>query len=663
MVEGLNVSHSGARILIVDDLPEKLLVYRTLLEDLDAQIVEAHSGTEALKRVLEGEFAVILLDVNMPDIDGLETATLVRRHKNGRHTPIIFITAYADEMQTARGYELGAVDYILSPVIAPVIRTKVRVFVDLYEARAALALSNQELETRVTERTGELQKSNERLQAEIAERLRAEAEREALLAREKVLRAEAEELSRLKDEFLATMSHELRTPLNAIFGWITLLRTRRLDEATQERALETIERNARAQKRLIEDLLDVSRIVTGKVALELVTVDPRRVVEAALETMHPAAQAKGLKIVPLLDIGAGTVRGDFARLQQIVCNLLSNAIKFTDAGGHVEVCLARRNGEVEISIADSGQGIKPEFLPLVFDRFRQEDGSISRRHGGLGLGLAIVRHLVELHAGSVDAQSAGEGKGARFIVRLPVREANLIPRVAEAPTNGIVTAAMLMGVRLLVVDDDPGARELISGMLEGFGAQVSVAESGQAALSLLFAQRPDVLIADLGMPGMDGYALIEQVRALDPDFGGLTPAVAVTAYASPQDRLRALQAGYQNHVAKPVEAEELAIVIASLAGRPAQDKERSFGERLPVRSGFRDQHRRAGGTAAFQVAMRLSGIRQRIGLPDEHADRFVLHRREKLARRTIERLSRGDVVEQRRPCQEQRPALTQLERS
>jgi signal transduction histidine kinase len=566
------VSHPRARILIVDDLPEKLLVYRTLLEDLDAQIVEAHSGTEALKRVLEGEFAVILLDVNMPDIDGLETANLVRRHKNGRHTPIIFITSYADEMQTARGYELGAVDYILSPIIAPVLRTKVRVFVDLYEARAALSLSNQELETRVVERTAELQKSNERLHDEIAERLRAEAEREALLAREKVLRAEAEELSRLKDEFLATMSHELRTPLNAIFGWITLLRTRRLDEATQERALETIERNARAQKRLIEDLLDVSRIVTGKVALELVTVDPRRVVEAALETMHPAAQTKGLKIVPLLDTGAGTVRGDFARLQQVVCNLLSNAIKFTDAGGHVEVCLARRNGEVEISVADSGQGIKPEFLPLVFDRFRQEDGSISRRHGGLGLGLAIVRHLVELHAGSVDAQSAGEGKGARFIVRLPVREANLLPRVSEAPAGGIVTPAMLMGLRLLVVDDDPGARELISGMLEGFGAQVSVAEGGQAALKLLFAERPDVLIADLGMPEMDGYALIAQVRALDPDFGGKTPAVAVTAYASPQDRLRALQAGYQNHVAKPVEAEELAIVIASLAGRPAQDK-------------------------------------------------------------------------------------------
>jgi signal transduction histidine kinase len=564
---------SRARILIVDDLPEKLLVYSSLLDDLDTEIVLAHSGTEALKRVLEGEFAVILLDVNMPDIDGLETANLIRRHKNARHTPIIFITSYADEMQTTRGYELGAVDYILSPVVAPVLRTKVRVFVDLYVTHTALARSNQKLESRVMERTAELQTSNERLQGEITERLRAENEREALLAREKVLRAEAEELSRLKDEFLATMSHELRTPLNAIFGWITLLRTRRLDEVTRERALETIERNARAQKRLIEDLLDVSRIVTGKVALELVSVDPRRVVEAALETMHPAAQAKGLKVVPLLDTSAGTVRGDFARLQQIVCNLLSNAIKFTPSGGQVEVCLARRNDEAEISVTDSGQGIKSEFLPHVFDRFRQEDGSISRRHGGLGLGLAIVRHLVELHAGTVEAHSAGEGKGARFVVRLPVRQTLVHPRVAEAPgTAGLVNSSTLAGLRLLVVDDDPSARDLMAGMLQGYGADVSLADGGQAALTQLFERRPHVLIADLGMPGMDGYALIEQVRALDPDFGGQTPAVAVTAYASAQDRLRALQAGYQNHVAKPVEPEELAIVIASLTGRPAADK-------------------------------------------------------------------------------------------
>jgi signal transduction histidine kinase len=534
---------SRARILIVDDLPEKLLVYSSLLEDIDAEIVQARSGTEALKRVLEGSFAVILLDVNMPDIDGLETATLIRGHRNGRHTPIIFITAYADEMQTARGYALGAVDYILSPIIAPILRTKVQVFVDLYKANAALALSNQELETRVKERTAEL-----------------------------------EQLSRLKDEFLATMSHELRTPLNAIFGWVTLLRTGRLDEPTQERALETIERNARAQKRLIEDLLDVSRIVTGKVALEILPVDPRRVVEAALETMQPAAQAKGITVVPLLDTSATTVRGDFARLQQIVCNLLSNAIKFTPSGGQVDVCLAHRNGEAEISVSDSGQGITPEFLPLVFDRFRQEDGSISRRHGGLGLGLAIVRHLVELHAGSVEAFSEGEGRGSRFVVRLPTRLGFSKSGAGEETLPPpAMSSSMLAGVRLLVVDDEPGARELIANVLQGYGAEVFLAESGQAALTKLFEQRPHVLVADLGMPGMDGYALIEQVRALDPDFGGRTPAIAVTGYASPLDRLRALQAGYQNHVAKPVEPHELAIVIASIIGRSAQDKRAGSG--------------------------------------------------------------------------------------
>ncbi len=530
---------SRARILIVDDLPEKLLVYSSLLAEVDAEIVQARSGTEALKRVLEGSFAVILLDVNMPDIDGLETATLIRGHRNGRHTPIIFITAYVDEMQTARGYALGAVDYIQTPVIAPVLRSKVQVFVDLFKANAALAGSNQELENRVKERTAEL-----------------------------------EQLSRLKDEFLATMSHELRTPLNAIFGWVTLLRTRRLDEATQERALETIERNARAQKRLIEDLLDVSRIVTGKVALEILPVNPRRVVEAALETMQPAAQTKGITVVPLLDTGAATVRGDFARLQQIVCNLLSNAIKFTPTGGRVEVTLAHRNGEAEISVSDSGQGIKPEFLPLVFDRFRQEDGSISRRHGGLGLGLAIVRHLVELHAGSVEAFSEGEGKGSRFVVRLPTRSGLAKGGAGEETTAPpvAVSSTMLAGIRLLVVDDEPGARELIANVLQGYGAEVSLADSGQAALTKIFEQRPHVLIADLGMPGMDGYGLIEQVRALDPDFGGQTPAIAVTGYASPVDRLRALQAGYQNHVAKPVEPHELAIVIASLTGHSSMEK-------------------------------------------------------------------------------------------
>ncbi|MBW4050856.1 MAG: HAMP domain-containing histidine kinase [Proteobacteria bacterium] len=330
------------------------------------------------------------------------------------------MTAYADDVQSVRGYELGVVDYIQVPVVAPVVRAKVEAFLDLFRTRAALARANQELESRVAARTVELLQSNERLRAEIDERLRAENEREELLARERVLRGQAEELSRLKDEFLATMSHELRTPLNAIFGWITLLRTRRLDEATQARALETIERNARAQKRLIEDLLDVSRIVTGKIALELGDVQPRRIVEGAIATMQPAARAKEVKIVPVLGEVTELIRGDFARLQQVVCNLLSNAVKFTAPGGRIDVELAMSADRVQICVADTGQGIRPEFLPHVFDRFRQEDGSISRRHGGLGLGLAIVHHLVELHSGTVEAQSEGEGRGARFIVSLPI---------------------------------------------------------------------------------------------------------------------------------------------------------------------------------------------------------------------------------------------------
>ncbi len=557
-----------ARVLIVDDLPEKLLVYTTVLEELDAELVVARSGEEALRRVLGDDFAVILLDVNMPGMDGLETASLVRQYKRSERTPIIFITAYADEMQTSRGYELGAVDYILSPVIPEVLRSKVRVFIDLYRAHAELARSNQALEQRVAERTRELRESNERLQAEILERRRAESDREGLLRREQVLRAEAEELSRLKDEFLATMSHELRTPLNAIFGWITLLRTRRLDGPTEERALETIERNARAQKRLIEDLLDVSRVVTGKVTLELAAVDPRRIIEASIETMLPAAQAKAIELVPRLDTHTGILRGDSARLQQIVCNLLSNAIKFTPIGGRVEVRLARRDAEAEITVRDSGQGIKPEFLPYVFDRFRQEDGSISRRHGGLGLGLAIVRHLVELHGGTVYAASEGEGRGATFTVRVPVRQAGAeLGPEALATAPGMPGAPRLAGVHVLVVDDDPGAREVIARILQGLGARVTLAGSGPAALTLLFERRPHVLVADLGMPEMDGYALIEQIRALDPHLGGRVPAVAVTAYASAQDRLRALHAGYQNHIAKPVEPEELAAVITSLAGR------------------------------------------------------------------------------------------------
>ena len=541
-----------------------------MLGDLETEFVPAHSRDEALERVLVGDFAVILLDLDGRELgvpEGLDTASAIRRSSAAQRTPILFIAASGREMQAPPGCELGAVDYLPSPVVPQMLRSKVRVLVELYRAHADLARSHQELEARVAERTRELEESNERLQAQIVERRRVEREREALLRREQVLRAEAEELSRLKDEFLATMSHELRTPLNAIFGWVTLLRTRRLDGPTVERALETIERNARTQKRLIEDLLEVSRVVTGKVTLELSVVDPKRIVVASIETMLPAAQVKGIALVPALDPDVGMLRGDSARLQQIVCNLLSNAIKFTPLGGRVEIGLRSRGEEAELRVRDSGQGIKPEFLPYVFDRFRQEDGSISRRHGGLGLGLAIVRHLAELHGGSVMAESEGEGRGATFTVRIPMRRARAAAGAGTAPAAAV--CERLTGTHVLVVDDDPGAREVIAHILQGLGAEVSLAASGPAALTLLFEHRPHVLVADLGMPEMDGYALIEQIRALDPHLGGRIPAVAVTAYASMQDRLRALQAGYQNHIAKPVEPEELAAVITSLAGRGA----------------------------------------------------------------------------------------------
>ena len=557
---------ASAQVLLIDDLPERQLGYEAMLGGVGAELVCAVSVADALERVASADFAVILLEMDRPALGGLETASAIRRTKRSQRIPIIFLAATDDEIKTSRGYELGAVDYLPSPVVPEMLRSKVRVFIDLYRAHADLARSHQQLEEHVAERTRELEESNERLQAQIVERRRVEHEREALLRREQVLRVEAEELSRLKDEFLATMSHELRTPLNAIFGWITLLRGRRLDGPTVERALETIERNARAQKRLIEDLLDVSRVVTGKVTLELSVVDPKRIIEASIETMLPAAQAKGIVLVPTLDPGVGVLRGDSARLQQIVCNLLSNAIKFTPLGGRVEIRLSGRGSEAEIAVCDNGQGIKPQFLPYVFDRFRQEDGSISRRHGGLGLGLAIVRHLTELHGGTVTAESEGEGRGATFTIRVPIRRATATAgpdtAAAAAPQSG-----RLAGLHVLVVDDDPAAREVIARILQGLGARVSLAACGPAALTLLFEHKPDVLVADLGMPEMDGFALIEQIRALDPHLGGRVPAVAVTAYASMQDRLRALRAGYQNHIAKPVEPEELAVVITSLAGQ------------------------------------------------------------------------------------------------
>ncbi|HEX7317528.1 MAG TPA: ATP-binding protein [Pyrinomonadaceae bacterium] len=404
------------------------------------------------------------------------------------------------------------------------------------------------------------------LQAQVDARTRA-------LAREKAAREEAEEANRLKDEFLATVSHELRTPLTAILGWSNMLLAGRLDGELHDRALDIIHRNAQAQNQLISDLLDVSRIISGKLRLDLRTVELPAIIEAAVEATRPAAEAKGVRLTTALDPRSGPINGDADRLQQVVWNLLTNAIKFTDAGGEIAVTLRSIDTRVEIIVRDTGIGIAPEFLPYIFDRFRQADPGTNRIHGGMGLGLSIVRQLVELHGGTVRAESEGEGKGSTFTVSLPFVNFRRGPERGERVPPGAITLPeiscppSLQGLRVLAVDDEADTREMIRAVLEHCKMEVITAASAEEALEALAQSRPDVLISDVGMPGEDGYALIAKVRALPPERGGRIPAAALTAYVRAEDRVKVLRSGFQLHVPKPLEPNELVAVVANLAGR------------------------------------------------------------------------------------------------
>ena len=416
----------------------------------------------------------------------------------------------------------------------------------------------------IAERTTELSRTNRELKREVDERRRVEAERSAALARER-------DANRLKDEFLATLSHELRTPLNAVLGWTRVLRAAQVDAATRDRALESVERNARAQARLIEDLLEISRIVTGKLRLQMQDVDLAAIIDAAVEVVQPAAAAKHISLQVHVDARPAWTAGDPDRLQQIVWNLLSNAVKFTPAEGHVEIRLERDKG-YRVSVKDSGAGIDPPFLPFVFEPFRQADGTASREHGGLGLGLAIAKQLVELHGGTIEAHSAGRGTGATFEVHLPSETAQhheppLRPAApAPALDPAIVNGGLLDGVRVLVVDDEEDARVLMRTALATYGARVAVAASAVEAIAEIDRLVPDVVLSDIGMPQEDGYALIRRIRARAASRGGGVPAIAVTAYASDSDRIAAEAAGYQAHIAKPYEPSEVAALVARLAG-------------------------------------------------------------------------------------------------
>jgi signal transduction histidine kinase/ActR/RegA family two-component response regulator len=434
--------------------------------------------------------------------------------------------------------------------------------------RGERAVLNAEGQTRMARQAAA---QSEKL-AEMLDSARADLER--------ALRT-AEAASRAKDDFLATVSHELRTPLTPILGFSRMLRSGQLDENGRARALASIERNAELQSHLIEDILDFARIIAGKLRLEVQPVDPAVVVEAAVDVVRPAALAKDVRLQVVLDPGAGPVSGDAGRLQQVVWNLLTNAVKFTPKGGRVQVRLERVNSHIEITISDSGEGITQDFLPYVFDRFRQADNSISRRHGGLGLGLAIVRQLVEMHGGSVNVYSDGLAQGSTFTVKLPRMIVNETKRLKEDsarrhPTSDEQQAVPFMcppelaGLRVVVVDDEMDARDLLAMVLESCGARVTTVGTAGEALDAVKRLKPDVLISDIEMPGEDGYSLIAKIRALLPEDGGRVPALALTAHARLEDRMRALSGGFQMHVAKPVEPAELVVVLASLAGRSVE---------------------------------------------------------------------------------------------
>ena len=377
----------------------------------------------------------------------------------------------------------------------------------------------------------------------------------------------AEAANRSKDEFLSTLSHELRNPLNAVHGWASLIERGQLGEAQTRRAVQIIVRNVNAQIRLVDDLLDMSKVVSGRMRLTVQPVDLRDVIENGIEAVRHAAEAKGVRLQPVLQEPGLLINGDAGRLEQVVWNLLENAVKFTPKDGRVQIHLQRVRSHVEIVVSDTGQGIAADVLPYVFDRLRQGEGGSARSHGGLGIGLALVRHLVELHGGSVYAESPGEGKGATFVVKLPLMVAEMLERPIVARDGGMLDGPSLAGARIVVVDDDPTTVELVTEVLIQVGADVIECRTTDEALDAIARRRPDVLVSDIEMPGQDGYSLIRKLRALSPERGGKIPAVALTAFGRPEDRIRSLRAGFNIHVTKPVDPAELIAIIASMIGR------------------------------------------------------------------------------------------------
>ena len=547
------------RILVVDDVERNLVALDALLASPTVEVVRARSGEEALRALERHDFALIVLDVRMPVMDGFETAAAIRQAEGPRPVPIIFVTAHGStQAQLAKAYALGASDFIEKPIDPEAIRAKVRVITDLSRMVQDVRRDAQAKQEQA------LREERERWETE---RLRARVvEQERATAAEHVARVEAENANKLKDEFLATLSHELRTPLSAIAGWVGLIKARGAVEPSFSRGMEAIDRNTRAQVKLIDDMLDTSRILAGKLRLEVTTVDLVSLIDRSVEAMRPAAERKRLSVTGKVDRDLPPALGDPDRLQQILGNVLSNAVKFTPEGGEVSLVAERDDSFARLTIRDTGKGISADFLPQMFDRFRQEHGGTSRPHSGLGIGLALARDLVELHGGTIEARSDGPGRGATFVIRLPLGAA--VAGNAEANRAAAPPAqTSLTGARVLVVDDETDARELLREVAQTAGATVLAVDSADAALAALPSWRPSVVLSDIGMAGKDGYALMRAIRALPPEAGGNVPAIAVTAYTSADDAARARAAGFQTHLAKPVEPNLLLATIASAVHR------------------------------------------------------------------------------------------------
>ena len=542
------IATTGARVLVADDNADMREYLRSLL-GAHWTVECVGDGVSALAAARARPPALVLTDVMMPGLDGFDLLRELRADERTRTTPVILVSARAGDESRAEGLDAGADDYLVKPFSARELLARVNAHLKLAETRRQ-ALAREQEARRVADRLSE--------------------ELGHLLERERASRAEAEAANRAKDEFLAILSHELRTPLNAVLGWARILKTTPENGALLHRAVDTIARNAELQAQLIDDLLDVSRIVAGKLSLEISAVDLRRVVEDAVQSVSAAAAAKGVRIEIESGGVSGFVAGDSRRLQQVVWNLLSNAVKFTPTGALVRVAVRPDADWIEIAVSDSGAGIDPSFLPHVFERFRQADSTTTRGQGGLGLGLAIVRHIVEQHGGEVQATSEGLGRGATFTVRLPRRkptETTADSGEAHTPLPAMpAPGPLLSGLRILVVDDEPDSRDVVATALGEYGAVVTAVDSAREALRQLGASSPHVLVSDISMPGEDGYELIRRVRAQPDASRARVLAIALTAYARPEERLQSLMAGFDAHVAKPIDPAELATVIARLAG-------------------------------------------------------------------------------------------------